>query len=49
MSHTRDQVGSRMESFPPSTWTESGQTPVLPAIVKQPPAREGSKAAGVVV
>jgi hypothetical protein len=26
-----------MESFPPSTWTESGQTPALPAIVKQPP------------
>ena len=25
-----------MESFPPTTWTESGQTPDLPAIVKQP-------------
>ena len=36
MSHTRQRVGSRKESFPPSTWTESGQTPVLPTIVKQP-------------
>lgn len=25
-------VGSRMESFPPSTWTESGRTPVLPEV-----------------
>jgi len=33
MSHTRYRVGSRMESFPPITWTESGQTPALPAIV----------------
>ena len=33
MSHTRHRVGSRMESFPPITWTESGQTPALPAIV----------------
>jgi hypothetical protein len=33
MSHTQRRVGSRMESFPPITWTESGQTPALPAIV----------------
>jgi len=26
-------VGSRMESVPSSTWTESGRTPVLEAIV----------------
>ena len=26
-------VGSRMESHPPITWTESGQTPALPRIV----------------
>ena len=38
MSHTRYRVGSRKESFPPDTWTESGQTPALPTIVKQPPA-----------
>ena len=26
-------VGSRVESPPPDTWTESGQTPILSAIV----------------
>ena len=26
-------VGSRVESLPPDTWTESGQTPILSAIV----------------
>jgi hypothetical protein len=26
-------VGSREESLPPDTWTESGQTPMLSAIV----------------
>ena len=30
MSHTSTQVGSRKESIPPDTWTESGRTPVLP-------------------
>jgi hypothetical protein len=25
-------VGSRMESYPPGTWTESGRTPVLPEV-----------------
>ena len=29
-SHTQSRVGSRKESIPPSTWTESGRTPVLP-------------------
>ena len=29
MSHTRSRVGSRKESFPPITWTESGRTTVL--------------------
>ena len=33
MSHTHYRVGSRKESFPPITWTESGQTPDLPTIV----------------
>ena len=28
--HPDLQVGSRMESHPPDTWTESGQTPALP-------------------
>jgi hypothetical protein len=28
-----NRVGSRKESVPPSTWTESGQTPVLYGIV----------------
>ena len=27
------RVGSRKESLPPDTWTESGQTPILPPIV----------------
>jgi len=27
------QVGSREESVPPSTWTESGQTPILKEII----------------
>jgi hypothetical protein len=26
-------VGSRLKSLPPDTWTESGQTPILSAIV----------------
>jgi len=26
-------VGSREESVPPGTWTESGQTPILKGIV----------------
>src|SRR3954451_5033630 len=29
VSHTPDLVGSREESLPPDTWTESGQTPAL--------------------
>ena len=29
-SHTQPRVGSREESVPPSTWTESGRTSVLP-------------------
>src|SRR3954452_14499088 len=29
VSHTHGRVGSRIESFPPDTWTESGQTPAL--------------------
>ena len=33
MSHTVTLVGSRMESVPPDTWTESGQTPILKEIV----------------
>jgi len=29
-SHTpRRRVGRRVESLPPDTWTESGQTPIL--------------------
>ncbi len=32
-------------SFPPRTWTEFGPTPVLPAIVKQPPVDEGTRVA----
>ena len=31
--HRVTLVGSRMKSHPPVTWTESGQTPVLPTIV----------------
>ena len=27
-------VGSRLESLPPDTWTESGQTPILQGSVK---------------
>jgi len=26
-------VGSRIESVPPGTWTESGQTPILKEII----------------
>jgi hypothetical protein len=29
VSHTRQRAGSRMESIPSDTWTESGQTPIL--------------------
>lgn len=36
-SHTKTQVGSREESTPPNTWTESGRTSVLHGIVYQPP------------
>jgi len=32
-SHTARPVGSRVKSLPPDTWTESGQTPTLSAIV----------------
>jgi len=28
--HAVDLVGSREESIPPDTWTESGRTPALP-------------------
>jgi len=31
--HLRQGVGSRVESPPSDTWTESGQTPILSAIV----------------
>jgi len=27
--HPKGKVGSRVESLPPDTWTESGQTPIL--------------------
>ena len=32
-SHTHKWMGSREESPPPDTWTESGQTPILSAIL----------------
>jgi len=31
--HPTQRVGSRMESPPSDNWTESGQTPILSAIV----------------
>ena len=36
VSHTRIRVGSPKESRPPSTWTESGLTPILPRSSSSP-------------
>ncbi len=33
-SHPNTLVGTRKEGLRPNTWTESGQTPALPTIVK---------------